>query len=320
MDVSPTMERASFTLPAAPRVLENPRPCGQDGGNRTLSSPMKSASLVGLPKNLPVCDQLRPPGIPDQLRRALEEGQFVLHYQPIIDMATRRLSGAEALIRWNHPDRGLVFPDEFIPIAEDCGLIVSIGEWVLAESCRQAAAWSRSVSGPLFVAVNLSATQFQDGDLSHIVAAALAESGLPASLLELELTESIMMADSETVLASLARLDALGVRLSIDDFGTGYSSLAYLKRFKVHKLKIDKSFVAEAHHDEIDAAIIGAIIQMARAMRIETVAEGVEKPETLAFLASLQCDLVQGYLFGRPMPAEAFCRALTPDLAAYCDR
>ncbi len=256
-------------------------------------------------------DAIRQLDVRNQLHRALERGEFVLYYQPVVSLASGRVAGAEALIRWKHPSRGLVPPNDFISIAEDSGLIVPIGEWALREACRQAAAWRQSHLPALFVAVNLSAVQFRRGDLERTVAAALADSGLPPALLELELTESILIADSDNVLATVRRLCAHGVRLSIDDFGTGYSSLSYLKRFSVHKLKIDRSFVAEAHKDSGDAAIVGAVIQMARAMNLEVVAEGVEQAETLDFLRSLRCDLVQGYIYGRPVPADEFPLVLT---------
>jgi len=238
------------------------------------------------------------------LRRALERGEFVLHYQPQLDLANDSLIGVEALIRWNHPELGMIPPGRFIPIAEESGLIVPISEWVLREACRQAAAWARAGMAGLVVAVNVSGVHFKRGDLEQSVIAALEESGLDAALLELELTESILISNSEGVLATARRLTQLGVKLSIDDFGTGYSSLSYLKRFQVDKLKIDQSFVRDLGSDPEDAAIVRAIIQMAHSLGLKTIAEGVENDSILALLREFGCDEAQGYHFARPMPAE----------------
>lgn len=238
------------------------------------------------------------------LRKALARDEFVLHYQPQIDIASGTLIGAEALIRWNHPERGLVPPGRFIPIAEDSGLIVPIGEWVLQEACRQAVAWGRAGIPGLVIAVNLSAVQFRRGDIEQSVVAALEASGLDPALLELELTESILISDSENILDIVQRLKALGVKLSIDDFGTGYSSLSYLKRFQVDKLKIDQSFVRDLATDMEDAAIVRAIIQMAGSLGLITIAEGVEDQLMLEQLRQFGCDEAQGYYFARPMPAD----------------
>ncbi len=240
------------------------------------------------------------------LRHALEHGEFVLHYQPQISLATGAVIGAEALIRWHHPELGMVPPGRFIPIAEDSGLIVPIGEWVLREACLQAVAWHKAGLPELLVAVNLSAVQFKRGDVEKSVTRALAESGLNPALLELELTESILIKDTEKVLATVGRLKSLGVKLSIDDFGTGYSSLSYLKRFNVDKLKIDQSFVRDMADDPNDAAIVSAIIQMAKSLNLTTIAEGVEDERQLALLRLQHCDEVQGYHFARPMPADEF--------------
>jgi diguanylate cyclase (GGDEF)-like protein/PAS domain S-box-containing protein len=243
------------------------------------------------------------------LRQALDQGQFVLHFQPQVDLATGRTVGAEALIRWAHPELGLLPPARFISIAEDSGLIVPIGDWVLREACRQAAAW-RSASGvsDLVCAVNLSAPQFRRGDLEGSVARALADSGLDPACLELELTESILIQDIDHVLATVQRLKSLGVKLSIDDFGTGYSSLSYLKRFAVDKLKIDRSFVRGMADDPNDAAIVRAIIQMARSLGLKTIAEGVEDDRLRALLLAHRCDEGQGFHFARPLPAEELLR------------
>ncbi len=240
------------------------------------------------------------------LWRALEAGQFVLHYQPQIEIASGRLIGAEALLRWCHPDLGLVSPGRFIPVAEETGLIVQIGDWVLREACREATRWREAGKGELVVAVNLSAIQFKRGDIEQSVARALEETGLEPHLLELELTESILIRDSENVLSAVKRLKQMGVKLSIDDFGTGYSSLAYLKRFEVDKLKIDQTFVRDLVPNSEDAAIVRAIIQMARSLGLKTIAEGVESQHVQDLLGLIECDEVQGYHCGRPMAAAAF--------------
>jgi EAL domain-containing protein (putative c-di-GMP-specific phosphodiesterase class I) len=240
------------------------------------------------------------------LRQALRHKQFVLHYQPIMDIRSGALLGAEALVRWQHPERGLLGPDTFIGIAERSGLIVEIGDWVLNEACCQMHAWHAAGLPRVFVSVNLSGMQFQRADVVQLVDAALQRSGLPAEYLELELTESILLQGSEPLIEVLQRLNALGVKLSIDDFGTGYSSLAYLQRFQVDKLKIDQSFVRGIRSDERDAAIVNAIIQMARILHLVTTAEGIEDVETCQRLAELGCDQAQGYLFARPLAAEAF--------------
>ncbi|MDD5330682.1 MAG: EAL domain-containing protein [Sulfuricella sp.] len=242
----------------------------------------------------------------NSLRLALERGEFALHYQPQIDLAGGAVIGAEALIRWNHPELGLIAPGRFIPLAEDSGLIVPIGEWVLREACRQAVAWQKAGLPELVVAANLSAVQFKRGKLEHTVMAALSESGLDPAFLELELTESILIKDTENVLQTVRHLKSLGVKLSIDDFGTGYSSLAYLKRFAVDKVKVDQSFIRDLATDPNDAAIVRAIIQMARSLGLRTIAEGVEEAQVLDYLRIYHCDESQGYHIGRPMPADEF--------------
>ncbi|MDP3701854.1 MAG: EAL domain-containing protein [Hylemonella sp.] len=249
------------------------------------------------------------------LRRALERGEFVLHYQPQIDLGSGRIIGAEALLRWQHPEYGLVPPGRFIPVAEESGLIVPIGAWVMHQACRQAAAWQHSGLPDLVIAVNLSAVQFRRGNVEETVSEALAATGLNPALLELELTESILIQNIEQVLASVQRLKKRGVKLSIDDFGTGYSSLSYLKRFDIDKLKIDQSFIRDLASDPDDAAIVRAIIQMAHSLGLLTIAEGVETPELLRQLQSFGCDEAQGYHFARPMPPEEFERYLAGHLA-----
>jgi len=245
-----------------------------------------------------------------RLRRGLERGEFVLHYQPLVELRSGRIVGAEALVRWQCPERGLVPPGRFIPLAEDCGLIVPLGEWVLEEACRELARWHADGHRGLSLAVNLSAIQFRRGNVEESVLGALEKSGAPAHALELELTETILLHDAEQVLGTVKRLKALGIKLSIDDFGTGYSSLAYLKRFAVDKLKIDQSFVRDLPTDRDDAAIVQAVIQMAKSLDLVVLAEGVETEEIAWRLRALDCDLVQGYHFGRPMPAADFRRLI----------
>jgi len=257
----------------------------------------------------------------NDLRRALEQGEFTLHYQPLIDLATGRISGAEALLRWPQSDHCLMSPAEFIPIAEDTGLIIPLGEWVLLEACAQAQAWQTRHPG-LRIAVNLSARQFRQKDLIGMIESVLGETGLAPALLELELTESMLMHHAEETVAILTRLDEMGVHLAIDDFGTGYSSLSYLKRFPIHSLKIDRSFVRDISSDPDDAAIVTAIVAMARSLNLSVTAEGVETEEQAAFLRSLACHQAQGFHLGRPMPAVDFAARLgtaiatTPSLRA----
>ena len=240
------------------------------------------------------------------LRRAVERREFVLHFQPKIALKDGRIVGVEALIRWNCGELGLVPPMEFIPLAEETGLIVPIGEWVLKTACAQNKAWREQGLPPLLMAVNLSARQFQQKNLMEMIAGVLDETGLGPRFLELEITESMIMQHAERSSAILRRLHEIGVQLSIDDFGTGYSSLAYLKRFPVQRLKIDKSFVRDITADADDAAIVTAVIAMAKSLKLKVVAEGVETKEQLAFLARLRCDEYQGYYFSKPLPAAEF--------------
>jgi diguanylate cyclase (GGDEF)-like protein/PAS domain S-box-containing protein len=242
--------------------------------------------------------------IQTDLKHALRNREFILHYQPQIDVVANRLIGVEALIRWNHPKQGQIPPMDFIPIAEESGLIVPIGEWVIQEACSQAAAWHRQ-GIEITVAVNISAVQFKRGDLESVVKHALEHSRLDPKYLELELTESIMMHNVENTLQTVHSLKALGIQLSIDDFGTGYSSLAYLKRFAVNKLKIDQSFVRDILHDQEDAVIVQAIIQMAKSLNLKTIAEGVENEAVLSIISDYGCDEVQGYHFAKPMDGRA---------------
>ena len=237
-----------------------------------------------------------------RLRRALDNKEFVLHYQPQVDLKKQRVVGVEALLRWNSPEVGLVPPGKIMPVAEESGLIVHIGAWVLREACRQAKAWQNDGLPPMVMAVNLSASQFRRFDLLNTVIEALVLSELDAHYLELELTESILLQDTESMLNIVHRLKALGLKLSVDDFGTGYSSLAYLKRFAVDKLKIDQSFVRDLLTDPDDAAIVRAIIQMAHSLKLRTIAEGVESEELCKLLALFRCDEIQGYWLAPPMP------------------
>jgi diguanylate cyclase (GGDEF)-like protein/PAS domain S-box-containing protein len=242
------------------------------------------------------------------LRRALERGEFVLHYQPKVDAPTGRVTGMEALIRWQHPERGLLAPGDFIHVAEDSGLIVPIGAWVLHEACRQAQAWRDLGLPVLKLAVNLSPRQFRQPTLVERIRDTLATTGFAAHCLELEITESVLMDHDARVADVFAGLKALGVSISIDDFGTGYSSLSYLRRFPVDTLKIDRSFVREVPVNLDDVAIVRAVISMARSLRLTTVAEGVETEDQMRFLRAEGCDGFQGWLHGRPMPADEFAR------------
>jgi diguanylate cyclase (GGDEF)-like protein/PAS domain S-box-containing protein len=250
------------------------------------------------------------------LRRALERQEFVLHYQPKVDIASGRITGVEALVRWQSAELGMVSPGRFIPLAERSGLIVPVGEWVLRTACAQAKAWQEQGLPPLLMSVNVSPRQFREADLADTVQRALTDHRLEPRYLELEITEGMIMQRTERTIALLETLQRLGARLSIDDFGTGYSSLAYLKRFPVQRLKIDQSFVRDVAADADDAAIVIAIIGLAKSLKMDVTAEGVETAEQLAFLTEHGCDEYQGYHFSRPVPAEEFTRLLgRPSLA-----
>jgi diguanylate cyclase (GGDEF)-like protein/PAS domain S-box-containing protein len=249
------------------------------------------------------------------LRGALERDEFVLHYQPQVDLASGALVGLEALIRWRHPHRGMISPGEFIPLAEECGLIVALGEWVLQTACRQIRRWSDAGLAPRQTAVNVSTVQLSRGSLFDAVADALRETGIAPGQLELEITESFVMEDRERAFTLLADLKALGVRLSIDDFGTGYSSLAYLQQLAVHKLKVDLSFVRDIARNNGNASIVKAVIALGHSLGLEVIAEGVEQAEQARYLRALQCDVMQGYLVSRPLPVDemtAFLAAFEP--------
>ncbi|WP_234484251.1 putative bifunctional diguanylate cyclase/phosphodiesterase [Noviherbaspirillum pedocola] len=247
------------------------------------------------------------------LRAAIEREEFVLHYQPQLDLDSGRVIGTEALIRWRHPEMGLVYPDRFIGIAEETGLIVAIGDWVLRTACQETKRLQGLGHPDLRVAVNLSARQFARSDLAHGIEAALQDSGLEPCCLEIEITESLMMHDVDGAIGSLRALKDLGVRLSIDDFGTGYSSLAYLKRFPIDNLKIDRSFVSDIVSGHEEAAIVSSIISLAHNLRLQVTAEGVETEEQLAYLRNRRCNKMQGYLFSKPVPAE-----MLPALLGAC--
>jgi len=240
------------------------------------------------------------------LRRAVEREEFVLHYQPKVRLSDGRISGAEALIRWQRPGHGLVSPAEFIPLLEETGLIVPVGAWVIATACRQIAAWSGHAAGPLRIAVNVASRQFASDALEAVVVTALGETGIAPDLLEMEITESALMADVDHAIDTLRKLKAGGVRISIDDFGTGYSSLAYLKRFPIGVLKIDIAFIREVTSNADDAAITQAIIGLARNLKLDVIAEGVETRAQLDFLLRHGCDQIQGYYFSRPLPVAQF--------------
>jgi diguanylate cyclase len=246
----------------------------------------------------------------NDLRHALEREEFVLHYQPQLDLESGDIVGLEALIRWQHPQRGLISPNEFIPVAEDTGLIIDIGEWSLRQACLQAMHWQRTGYPLLQVAVNFSPRQFRREGVVEAVSRILRETGLNPACLELEITESTILEHAEQVIVTLKGLSSIGVQLSIDDFGTGYSSLSYLKRFPIDKLKIDQSFVHDVSSDPDDAAIVTAIIAMARSLSLTVIAEGVETADQLAFLKALGCNRAQGYYFSRPLPAPEFAQLL----------
>jgi len=258
------------------------------------------------------------------LRSALEGGQFVLHYQPKLELNTGRITGVEALLRWHRPGHGLVYPAEFVPVLEETGMVVRVGDWIVDEACRQIAEWNEQGVREVRVAVNVSSRQFVEGDLEGVVRAAIERHGIDPGMLELELTESALMSNAERTIAVLERLKGLGIRIAIDDFGTGYSSLAYLKRFPIDKLKIDIAFVRDIVTNPDDAAIALAIISMAHSLHMQVIAEGVETRAQMAYLRRNRCDEIQGFHFSRALPAGQLAALVrknraAPDLPAADD-
>jgi len=258
---------------------------------------------------------LRRLSLENGLRRALESGELLLHYQPQVDLASNRIVGFEALLRWQHPEMGLVSPVDFIPVAEETGMIVAIGEWVLRTACHQAKAWQDGIAPGLMMSVNLSGRQFHEPDIVERVLHIVEETGISPQLLDLELTESTLMDNSDAILTKMNRLRAAGMFISIDDFGTGYSSMSYLKRFPINTLKIDRSFVQDIPADSDDIAITQAIIAMGKNLGMMLIAEGVETREQMDFLRQHYCDKVQGFLFSRPLPAAEAEALLRQDAA-----
>jgi EAL domain-containing protein (putative c-di-GMP-specific phosphodiesterase class I) len=249
------------------------------------------------------------------LRKALPAGQFELYYQPIVDLATNEISGFEALIRWHHPEGGMIAPSAFIPMAEETGLIVPLGEWVIRQACATAASWP----GNLKIAVNLSPAQFRSPGLLQAIVDALAASRLAPDRLELEITETILLQDSEATLATLYRLRELAVRIVMDDFGTGYSSLSYLRSFPFDKIKIDRSFVKDIAENQGSLNIVRAVAALAKGLDMSTTAEGVETPEQLDSIRSEGCTEMQGFLFSRPVPAHELAQLLLGNQAPRHD-
>jgi EAL domain-containing protein (putative c-di-GMP-specific phosphodiesterase class I) len=254
--------------------------------------------------------------IEEGLRRALERQEFALHYQPKVNLRTGAITGAEALLRWTHPMRGPVAPAQFIPVAEDCGLIVPIGNWVLREACTQARAWVDAGLPLTTMAVNVSAMEFRGKHFLEGVFAILKDTGLDPRSLELELTESVLMKGAESTASILKALRASGVQLAVDDFGTGYSSLSYLRKFPIDALKIDQSFIREITTAPDETGIVTAVISMGRSLKLRVVAEGVETREQLAFLQDHECDEAQGYYFSRPLLPQRFARLLRTGIPA----
>jgi len=238
------------------------------------------------------------------LKKAIEAGDLVVHYQPQVDIRTGCIVGVEALVRWQHPEKGLIFPGNFISMAEDTGLIVPIGEFVLRTACRQTKVWQSEGFAPMRLAVNLSARQFRQKDLVETITSVLAETGMDPSLLELEITESTAMQEMDSSIKILKQLREMGINIAIDDFGTGYSSLNYLRRFPITTLKIDRSFVRDVLTDVEDAAIVATIIVLSQNMKLKVIVEGVETAEQMAFFSQQECFEMQGYLFSEPVPAD----------------
>lgn len=248
------------------------------------------------------------------LRLALERQEFVLHYQPIVNLSSGQITGAEALLRWTHTEWGVVLPERFVPIAEECGLIVPIGRWVLREACTQAKQWMDAGLPPMFISVNISALEFRQKDFFEGVRTILSDTGLEARYLELEITESVLMRDAESSATILHQLKNMGVQLAVDDFGTGYSSLSYLQRFPIDVLKIDRSFVQDIGTVSDNAIIVSAVIGMGNSLKLRVVAEGVENQEQLTFLRTQFCEEGQGHIFSHPLIADELAQLLAPSL------
>jgi predicted signal transduction protein with EAL and GGDEF domain len=256
-----------------------------------------------------------------ELRYAVDRRQLTLHYQPIVDLATGSINGAEALLRWRHPLRGLVGPDEFVPMAEDSGFIVAIGQWVLREACRQGREWQDAGLAPLRVAINISAVELRHKNFVPNLRAILRETGFPARYVELELTETFLMQDSKATAVVMGDLKATGVALALDDFGTGYSSLSHLRHFPIDTLKIDRAFVHGLTTSADDACIVSAVIRMGKTLKIRAVAEGIETRDQLAFLQAQGCAEGQGFCLSRPIVAEEFAKLLArPGDGSWPDR
>lgn len=252
------------------------------------------------------CEVLRSNYMKADLRRALENQELEVHYQPKVEIPTGQIVGMEALVRWQHPENGLVPPSQFVPLAEQCGLIIPMGDWIMTESCRQARQWRDDVLATLKVAVNLSPVQFRHDDVCALVERALDSSGLPPDALEVEITEGVLLHDADAVIRTMRRLRAMGVSVAVDDFGTGYSSLSYLKKFSATTVKIDKAFVQNSHEDTEDQSIFQAIISLAHSLGMSVVAEGVANQEQLDLLRKVRCDQAQGYFLSPPLSADLF--------------
>ncbi|MBR9885603.1 MAG: bifunctional diguanylate cyclase/phosphodiesterase, partial [Oceanospirillales bacterium] len=247
------------------------------------------------------------------LRCALAHGEMALHYQPLVRLSDRAIIGVEALLRWRHPERGDIPTERFLPLAEETGLIVPLGEWVISQACNQMRAWLDSGLKLHTLSINLSPVQFRHGGLEACIEAALEQSGVPPQMIEFEITESGLMDSIDSVETRLARLKSMGVRISIDDFGTGYSSLSYLRRFQINTLKIDRSFVDAIDADEVDQPLVSSIVNLARSLNLQVLAEGVERDSQLGYLSQLGCDFVQGYLFGYPLPPDDIAALMRAD-------
>jgi diguanylate cyclase (GGDEF)-like protein len=248
--------------------------------------------------------------IETSLRKAIENNELALHYQPQVSISTGQIVGMEALLRWKHPHKGFISPTAFIPVAEETGLIISIGEWVINEACKQGAEWEKQGYKPVTISVNLSAKQLREERLNDIIARILHETGMNPRYLGLELTESAIIIEPERALARLQSIKSLGIKLSMDDFGTGYSSLSYLKKFPLDTLKIDQSFIHDLATNNEDASLVKAIISMAHSLGMDVIAEGVEQQDQMEFLSVNDCDIIQGYLFSRPLPAAELTKIL----------